>query len=420
MQQTSQQGNGRHVIVIGGGVVGLTSAWWLLEAGFRVRLLERAPDVGRGASYRNGGQLSYRYVAPLADAGVPLKALRWLFQADGPLRFRPEADWRQWRWLAAFLANCNGDSNRRTTAKLLELGELSRQKMAQLAVHVPLSDFDWRDAGKLVVYRTPALFDAAAARAGTGQVVTGAEAAVLEPALAGMAPQLAGGIFNRGEAVADCGAFCVALAHRLQEHPRFEGFVQGRATALFTDAGRVVGVETADGWLQADDYVLAAGIQSRDLAATAGIHLPLYPLKGYSLTAPIRPHDLAPDISVTDFEHKILYARIGTSLRVAAMVDMVGDNPALDARRVAGLTRRARESMPAAADYTRLEAWAGLRPATPNSAPLLGRTRHANLWLNVGHGPLGFTFACGTAAILADLMRGNPPPIALDFLAWPP
>ena len=152
MQQTSQQGDGRHVLVIGGGVVGLTSAWWLLEAGFRVRLLERAPDVGRGASYRNGGQLSYRYVAPLADAGVPLKALQWLFQADGPLRFRPEADWRQWRWLAAFLANCNGASNRRTTAKLLELGELSRRKMAQLAVHVPLSEFGWRDAGKLVLY----------------------------------------------------------------------------------------------------------------------------------------------------------------------------------------------------------------------------------------------------------------------------
>ncbi|GGY91676.1 D-amino acid dehydrogenase [Pseudoduganella plicata] len=416
--QTSQQGHGRHVIVIGGGVVGLTSAWWLLEAGFRVTLLERAPEVGRGASYRNGGQLSYRYVAPLADAGVPLKALQWLFEADGPLRFRPEADWRQWRWLAAFLANCNGVSNRRTTAKLLELGELSRRKMAQLAVHVPLSEFGWREAGKLVLYRTPALFDAAAARAGAGQVVTGAKAAALEPALAGLAPQLAGGIFNPGEAVADCSAFCAALARRLPKHPRFEGVVHGRAVSLFTEDSRVVGVETADGWLQGDDYVLAAGIQSRDLAATAGIHLPLYPLKGYSLTAPIRPHDLAPAISVTDFEHKTLYARIGDSLRVAAMVDMVGDNPALDARRVAGLTRRARESMPAAADYERIEAWAGLRPATPNSAPLLGRTRHANLWLNVGHGPLGFTFACGTASILADLMRGNAPPITLDFIAW--
>ena len=212
----------------------------------------------------------------------------------------------------------------------------------------------------------------------------------------------------------------MALASRLHEHPRFDGIVHARATCLFTEEDGVAGVETDDGWLQADHYVLAAGIHSRDLAATAGLHLPLYPLKGYSLTAPIRPHDMAPAISITDFERKTLYARIGDTLRVAAMVDMVGDNPALDARRVAGLTRRARESMPQAADYSRLEAWAGLRPATPNSAPLLGRTRHANLWLNVGHGPLGFTFACGTAAILADLMRGNAPPIALDFLAWRP
>lgn len=411
----------QHVIVIGGGVVGLTSAWWLLEAGFHVTLLERAPGVGLGASYRNGGQLSYRYVSPLADAGVPLKALQWLFQADGPLRFRPEADWRQWRWLAAFLANCNAASNRRTTAKLLELGELSRQKMAQLAVHVPLSAFGWREAGKLVVYRTQALFDAAVARTGTDNArrIVGAPAmTALEPALAHLAPQLAGGIFNAGEAVADCHAFCVALAARLREHPRFEGVAHGSATSLFVEDDRIAGVETIEGWLQADQYVLAAGIHSRDLAATAGIRLPLYPLKGYSLTAPIRPGDVAPFISVTDFERKTLYARIGNQLRVAAMVDMVGDDPALDARRVAGLTRLARESLPTAADYTQVEAWAGLRPATPNSAPLLGRTRHANLWLNVGHGPLGFTFACGTASILADLMRGAAPPFDLDFLAW--
>ncbi|AXA93353.1 D-amino acid dehydrogenase [Massilia sp. YMA4] len=411
----------QHALVIGGGVVGLTSAWWLLEAGFRVTLLERAPDVGLGASYRNGGQLSYRYVSPLADAGVPLKALRWLFQADGPLRFRPEADWRQWRWLAAFLANCNATSNRRTTSKLLELGELSRRRMAQLAVHVPFSEFGWREAGKLVVYRSRTLFDAVVARPDPGNarsVVSAAEMARLEPALAQLAPQLAGGIYNAGEAVADCHAFCVALAARLREHPRFEGIVHGRATSLFVEDGHIAGVETDEGWLQADQYVLAAGIHSRDLAASAGIGLPLYPLKGYSLTAPIRPGDVAPAISVTDFERKTLYARIGDQLRVAAMVDLVGDNPALDARRVTGLTRLARESLPKAADYTQVEAWAGLRPATPNSAPLLGRTRHANLWLNVGHGPLGFTFACGTASILADLMRGEAPPFALDFLAW--
>ena len=405
------------VIVIGGGVVGLTSAWWLLEAGHDVTLLEREAQVGSMASYRNGGQLSYRYVAPLADAGVPLKALHWLFQADGPLRFRPEADLRQWRWLAQFLRNCNATSNRRTTATLLQLGELSRNAMSRLALDLPLSRFGWRDAGKLVVYRSRRVFESSAARAAAdAEVLTPAGTALREPALAALQGDLAGGIFNHGEAVADCHAFCVALAQRLMAHPRFHGVVRGTALALRTSGGKLSGLDTTVGVLSADQYVLAAGIESRDLAASAGIYLPLYPLKGYSLTAPIRAQDLAPSVSVTDFERKVLYARINGDLRVAAMVDMVGADRSIDPRRVQGLMRLAREAMPGAADYDRAQVWAGLRPATPNSAPIIGATRYDNLWLNVGHGPLGFTFACGTASLLADLMEGRAPPFALDGL----
>jgi D-amino-acid dehydrogenase len=405
------------VLVIGGGVVGLTSAWWLLQAGHHVTVLEREAEVGSMASYRNGGQLSYRYVSPLADAGVPLKALHWLFQPDGPLRFRPEADLRQWRWLAQFLRNCNATSNSRTTATLLQLGELSRHAMSELSLNLPLSEFSWRDAGKLVVYRSPRLFERAAARAATdAQVWTPADTAAREPALAALQGDLAGGIFNSGEAVADCHAFCLALAQRLREHPRFEGVLRGQARALLTGRGTVIGLDTSIGMLGADHYVLAAGIESRDLAASAGIYLPLYPLKGYSLTAPIRAQDVAPEISVTDFERKVLYARINGDLRVAAMVDMVGADRSIDPRRVQGLVRLAKEAMPGAADYDHAQAWAGLRPATPNSAPIIGATRRDNLWLNVGHGPLGFTFACGTASILAGLIGRKKPPFALDSL----
>jgi len=404
----------QHIIVIGGGVVGLTSAWWLAQAGHDVTLLERAPQVGSGASYGNGGQLSYRYVSPLADQGVPLKALQWLFQADGPMRFRLEADLRQYRWLASFLAHCRADVNRRTTARLLQLGELSRQAMAQLAPLVPFESFGWRDAGKLVVYRSRELFEQAIAKPGVGEIWSPDECGAREPALSAAQHLLAGGIHNAGEAVADCHAFCLALADRLRQHPRFRGVVHGQARRLRVERGRIAGIDTDAGPLAADAYILAAGIQSRTLADTAGISLPLYPLKGYSLSAPIRQDDVAPEISVTDFERKVLYARIGTHLRVAAMVDMVGEDLALDPKRVDGLTRLVKETMPRAADYSQIAAWAGLRPATPGGAPIVGATRYDNLWLNVGHGPLGFTFACGSASILADLVQGKTPPITLQ------
>jgi D-amino-acid dehydrogenase len=409
----------QEIIVIGGGVVGLTSAWWLLEAGHKVTLLERAPQVGTGTSYSNGGQLSYRYVSPLADAGVPLKAIQWMFQEYGPLRFKPQFDLHQWTWLAAFLANCRVDANRRTTHKLLQLGELSRQAMVALEPVVPPAAFQWRDAGKLVVYRTRKAFEAATAKSDASsstQVWRAADCAAHEPALADVAGQLEGGIYNSGEAVADCYAFCVALAERIAAHPRFTGFVHGDAARLVTSGGRIAGVQTSAGLVRADAYVLAAGMQSRALARTAGISLPIYPLKGYSLTAPIRPGDVAPSISVTDFERKVLYARIGGNLRVAAMVDMIGEDLSLDARRLASLTRQVRETMPHAADYDSVTPWAGLRPATPNSAPIIGPTRYANLWLNIGHGPLGFTFACGTATVLADLVQGKAPPFSLEGL----
>lgn len=406
----------QQIIVIGGGVVGLTSAWWLAEAGYRVSLLERAPGVGSGSSYGNGGQLSYRYVSPLADEGVPLKALQWMFQDTGPLHFRPEADLRQYRWLASFLAHCRADVNRKTTAKLLALGELSRQGMKQLEVTVPLDEFDWRDAGKLVVYRSREVFEKAAGKPGAGEIWSASECAAREPALAAAEPLLAGGIYNSGEAVADCHAFCVALAARLREHPRFDGFIHAEARRLVASKGRITGIETDQGMLQADSYVLAAGIQSRTLSDTVGISLPLYPLKGYSLTAPIRADDVAPEISVTDFERKVLYARIGDKLRVAAMVDMVGEDLSHNPKRVEGLTRQVKETMPRAADYSQLSVWAGLRPATPSSAPIIGATPYGNLWLNVGHGPLGFTFACGSASLLAGAMKGEAPPFSLDGL----
>ncbi len=411
----------KHCVVIGGGVVGLTTAWALLEKGHGVTLIEREAEVAQGASRANGGQLSYRYVSPLADAGVPLKALRWLLDPDGPLRFKPEASWAQWSWLIAFLRACRGPVNRRMTERLLALGAYSQASFTRLQAQAQLGDtIALRAPGKLVVYRKPAEFARVAARvhgSGSEQALSHDECVALEPALADTEASLAGGIFTAGEAVADCHAFCQQLFVRLQQHANFRGQLAATVRGFAVDAGGAVrAVRTSAGELAADEVILAAGLQSRGLAATLGIRLPIYPLKGYSLTAPIAATHRPPEVSVTDFERKILYARIGSDLRVAAMVDLVGDDESIDPQRLASLQRSVRATFPHAADYDRATPWAGLRPATPNSAPIVGASGVRNFWLNVGHGPLGFTFSFATADIVAELVSGRTSPLPLDGL----
>ncbi|KQV53234.1 amino acid dehydrogenase [Pelomonas sp. Root1217] len=415
----------KHCVVIGGGVVGLTTAWALLERGHGVTLIERDGEVAQGASRANGGQLSYRYVSPLADAGVPLKALRWLLDPDGPLRFKPEASWAQWSWLIAFLRNCRGPVNRLTTERLLALGAYSQASFARLRTEAQLGDsIALRTPGKLVVYRKPAEFARVAARvkgSGAEQALSHDECVALEPALAQFEEgeaTLAGGIFTAGEAVADCHAFCTELHARLRQREHFRAQVGARVYGFLTSTrGAVFGVQTDAGDVTADTVILAAGLHSRALAATVGVELPLYPLKGYSLTAPIHTGHRPPEVSVTDFEKKILYARIGQELRIAAMVDLVGDDLSLDSGRLASLQRSVRAAFPHAADYDRATPWAGLRPATPSGAPILGASGVPGLWLNVGHGALGFTFSFATANIVAELVSGRASPLPLQGLS---
>ncbi|HEY1092335.1 MAG TPA: FAD-dependent oxidoreductase, partial [Burkholderiaceae bacterium] len=369
-------------VVIGGGVVGLTTAWALAERGHRVTLIEREAELGQGTSYANGGQLSYRYVSPLADAGVPMKALRWLFDPDGPLRFKLEPSWQQWSWLIAFLRACRGPVNRRTTARLLQLGAFSQQSFGRLHQAARLDDIDFREPGKLVVYRKESEFARVAERVraqGTAaeRALDHDECVALEASLDDGETRFAGGIFTEGEAVADCYKVCLTLAERLRVHGNFDGFVTAEVSGFETRNGRISALRTSSGEIACENLVLAAGLQSRALGAKLGITLPIYPLKGYSLTAPIEPGHRAPEVSVTDFERKTLYARIGKTLRVAAMADLVGADLSLDPKRLDTLQRSVRETFPHAANYDRAQAWAGLRPATPSGAPILGATRYA-------------------------------------------
>jgi D-amino-acid dehydrogenase len=410
----------KHIVVVGGGVIGLTSAWALLEAGHRVTLVEQAKAFASGASHANGGQLSYRYVSPLADGGVPFKALRWLTDPDGPLRFKPEFSLHQWAWLTSFLLKCRASVNRRNTDRLLGLGQLSKQAFNDWQLQAPWGEVALRVPGKLVVYRDAAEFLRVQQRlqSDSGEQALDASGCVeLEPALSDSRNQLAGGIFTQGEAVADCRSLCVQLGERLGQHPRFELRVaQARGFAI--EANAVRSLKTSEGELQADAFVVAAGLHSRELVAGTGLKLPLYPLKGYSLTAPIGATHLPPEVSVTDFGKKILYARMGNQLRIAAMVDLVGDDDSIDAKRLDSLQRSVRAMFPRAADYDAATPWAGLRPATPSGVPILGATPVAGLWLNVGHGALGFTFSFGSARILAALLSGQPSPLSLDGMGY--
>ena len=412
----------RHVCVVGAGVIGVTSAWALAEAGWRVQLIDRTGATALGTSYCNGGQLSYRYVSPLADAGVPLKALKWLLQPDGPLRVRPQVDLAQWRWLAQFLARCHGRANREMTARLVQLGEYSRRCLAELMALQPLREFGWREAGKLVVHRDAASFARAARAAGESnerRALTPAECLEIEPAMAALAPQVHGGILDRREAVADCHEFCKSLLERLEVHPNFAGLQDDEVLAIVPDGATRVALRTRTGRRGADAVVIANGIASRSLLLAAGRRVPLYPLKGYSLDLPIAEYHVAPRLSITDFERKVLYARLGHRLRVAAMVDLAGEDSSIDPRRLASLMRIVQQDMPNAGDFANAAPWAGLRPATPDGAPLIGRGHLPGLWLNIGHGGLGFTFACGSANVLARQMTaGRHSSPAPDF-DWP-
>lgn len=406
----------RQVCIIGGGVIGLASAYALVRAGHEVTLIDARDSLARETSFANGGQLSYRYVAPLADAGVPLQALGWLLRGDSPLKLRPRLDPQQWRWMAAFMAACRGSVNKRNAAHLLRLASLSQATLQQWREDDRLEGFDWRRNGKLVTFRNAATFEQARSKVTDvlqQQVLSTGDCALLEPTLA--AADFVGGIYTPNEEVADCHAFCQRLAARLEASGRCRFMLGRKVTGLRHADGAVQAIELGHEVMPVAHVVLAAGHRSAALGLP-GLALPLYPLKGYSLSVPIGAEHRAPNLSITDYDRKIVYARIGEQLRVAAMVDIVGFDAGLEPKRLALIKRQALETFPLAGDYAHAVEWAGMRPATPTGVPLIGASRYRNLWLNLGHGALGFTLACGSGQLLAELIDQRTPSIDLQGL----
>ncbi|MGY2263162.1 D-amino acid dehydrogenase [Pseudomonas sp. SDO55104_S430] len=403
----------QRVCIIGGGVVGLATAYALVRDGFDVTVVEARDSLGSQTSFANGGQLSYRYVAPLADAGVPMQAIGWMLRGDSPLKLRPRLDPAQWRWMASFLAACRSSVNRENAAHLLRLALLSQDTLRHWREDDGLAGFEWRRNGKLVTFRNSGNFEHARNKLADPQqqqVLSAAECAQLEPALAEGA--FVGGIYTPDEEVGDCHAFCQELAARLSASGRCEWRMGQTVTGIRHANGSVNAIELGEQVLAVDQLVIAAGHRS-PLLNLPGLQLPLYPLKGYSLTVPIGTGHRAPDVSITDYDRKIVYARIGEQLRVAAMVDIVGFDPAVDPKRLALIKRQARDTFPNGGDYEAAVEWAGMRPATPSGVPLLGATAYRNLWLNLGHGALGFTLACGSARLLSELIGQRQPSIDL-------
>lgn len=404
----------QRVCIIGGGVIGLATAYALVRDGVEVTLVEARDSLGSETSFANGGQLSYRYVAPLADAGVPLQAIGWMLRGDSPLKLRPRFDPAQWRWMASFLGACRSSVNRANAAHLLRLALFSQSTLQAWREDDALDGFHWRRNGKLVTFRNTASFEHARHKLTDPQqqqVLSSADCARLDPALAD-AP-FVGAIYTPDEEVGDCHGFCQQLAARLRASGRCEFRLGQAVTGIRQANGVVSAIELGDEVLPVEHLVIAAGHRS-PLLALPGVHLSLYPLKGYSLTVPIGAQHRAPDLSITDYDRKIVYARIGEQLRVAAMVDIVGFDPALDPKRLALIKRQARDTFADAGDYEQAIEWAGMRPATPSGVPLLGATGYCNLWLNLGHGALGFTLACGSAQLLSELIGQRRPSIDLQ------
>ena len=411
------------VVVLGAGVVGLATAYMLSRDGHSVTVLEGEPAAGMATSRANGGQLSYSYVAPFAGPGVMGKVPGWLLDPEGPLRFRPDFTWGQASWLFGFLRACNAHTAARTTAALLRLAYLSRGLLHELVTREGL-DFAFASSGKLVVHSDSVGFESAkrqmAAQAALGSeqdALSAAECLGLEPSLANIAHRLVGGIHTPSEDAGDCHLFCQGL-ERLLRGSNFDVrfHFNSRVTQLLTAGGRVVGAATREGVHEGDAFVLAFGNGARALAAPLGVNVPVQPLKGYSLTVPII--GAAPSVSITDAAAKVVYARLGGSLRIAGMADVVGNDQRFDNRRLDTLLRQARAAFPQASHWRELQPWTGLRPATPTGLPLLGPTpRWPNLHLNLGQGALGFTLAMGSAAIIADLLAGRPAPILMDGLS---
>ena len=403
-------------------MIGVTGAWYLARAGHEVTLVDRHAEAGMETSFANGGQIAAGHAEPWARPSVLPKVLRWLGREEAPLLFRPRADLQQWLWALRFAMECLPGRFERNTRQLAGLARYSRECLAELRSETGI-EYDRVARGILHFCTEQAEFEAlakhAASMRGLGvvrEIKSAAQCHDLEPTLRESRARVVGGVYSPQDESGDAHAFTTRLA-RLAEQ---KGVRFLRATAiesLETAAGRVSAVRAGGERLQAEAFVVSLGSYSARLLAPLGIRLPVYPLKGYSVTLPLPPEveARAPTISLTDEAHKLVISRLGTRLRCAGTAELTGFDTSINQGRCAAIVERLRELFPALARAGTAEFWAGLRPATPSNVPVIGRTRVENLYLNTGHGTLGWTLAAGSGRALAELVGGRRPEVDFAF-----
>jgi D-amino-acid dehydrogenase len=407
------------VIVLGSGVVGVATAYYLARDGHEVTVIERQGGPALETSFGNAGQVSPGHAGPWGAPGVPLKALRWLFQRHAPFSFRPDGTLYQLQWMWQMARNCTPERYAVNKERMVRLAEYSRDCLRALRRDTGIA-YEDRQRGTLQLFRTAQQFDDATKdvailqRAGVPfELLDGAGLARAEPALAHAGSRLAGGLRLPNDETGDCRLFTTRLADLARAHGvRFEFDTTVRA--LRAERGEVAGVATDRGTFTADRYVVALGSWSRLLLAPL-LHVPVYPLKGYSITLPIVDAGRAPVSTVTDETYKVAITRFDDRIRVAGMAEVAGYDRTLRARRRATLEMVVRDLFPGAGGAS-TDFWTGLRPKTPDGTPIVGATPYANLFLNTGHGTLGWTMSCGSASVIADLVGGRTPAIRADDL----
>lgn len=409
------------VLILGGGVVGVASAYYLNQAGHEVTVIDRANAVGRETSFANGGQISWGAGDPWAAPGIAWTAFKWLFKPHSPLVLRPRLDPAMWSWMLRFLRNATPARYAINRERMLRLARYSHACLEALRQETGIK-YQEQTRGTLVLFRAQKDLDKAAAttalldRFGVPyQLLSRSGCLAHEPALKAVREKIVGGIHYPEDESGDCHLFTLKLA-QLAERSGVRFQLQTKINRLETTGEQVTGVITDSGEFAADAYVVACGSYSPLLLRPLGIKLPVYPLKGYSITIPVTNPSAAPSGTLSDETYKVVITRLGDRLRAAGTAELAGYNLSLPKSRCATLAYVVRDLFPDAGDFARAEYWTGLRPMTPDNPPVIGATPFRNLFLNTGHGTLGWTMNCGSGKILADLVSGRRPDIDLDGL----